>query len=154
MAAKDRVPVERVEDTVRQSCVSVRENDIRRGCRQKVGQVKRKDIKHFIFQAPQKAFTCRIIRGTSFLGHGPGKTSTLHAFDPSGPPVMTAAISMDDGVLSLCQSSNCLIQHGIDQSGIGAVADCPVHNQTIETVYERRETGWPEGCTGHVGRRK
>ena len=52
---------------------------------------------------------------------------------------MTAAISMDDGVLSLWQSSNRLIQHGIDQGGIGAAADCPVHNQTIETVYKRRE---------------
>ena len=73
------------------------------------------------------------------MGHGPGKTSTLHAFDPSGPPVMTAAISMDDGALFLWQNSNRMIQHGIDQSGIGAAADCPVHNQTIETVNERRE---------------
>ena len=73
------------------------------------------------------------------MGHGPGKPSTLHAFDPSGPPVMTAAISMDDGALSLWQNSNRLIQHGIDQGGIGAAADCPVHNQTIETVDERRE---------------
>ena len=52
---------------------------------------------------------------------------------------MTAAIRMDDGALSLWQNSNRLIQHGIDQSGIGAAADCPVHNQTIETVDERRE---------------
>lgn len=52
---------------------------------------------------------------------------------------MTAAISMDDGALSLWQNSNRLIQHGIDQGGIGAAADCPVHNQTIETVDERRE---------------
>ena len=50
---------------------------------------------------------------------------------------MTAAIRMDDGALSLWQNSNRLIQHGIDQSGIGAAADCPVHNQTIETVDER-----------------
>src|SRR5699024_11697950 len=52
---------------------------------------------------------------------------------------MTAAISMDDGALFLWQNSNRLIQHGIDQGGIGAAADCPVHNQTIETVDERRE---------------
>ena len=61
---------------------------------------------------------------------------------------MTAAISMDDGVLSLWQSSNRLIRHGIGQSGIGTAADCPVHNQTIETVYERRATGWPEEVLG------
>ena len=52
---------------------------------------------------------------------------------------MTATISMDDGALSLWQNSDRLIQHGIDQSGIGAVADRPVHNQTIEAVDEQRE---------------
>ena len=52
---------------------------------------------------------------------------------------MTAAISMDNRVLSLWQSSNRLIQHGIDQGSIGAAAGCPVHNQTIETVNERQE---------------
>lgn len=89
------------------------------------------------FLGAPKSLHMFVIRGTSLLGHGPGKTSTLHAFDPSGPPVMTAAISKDDGALSIWQNSSRLIQHGIDQSGIGAAADCPVHNQTIETVNER-----------------
>lgn len=56
-------------------------------------------IKHFILEAPEKTFACRVVWRASLLRHRPCQTRIFHPRDPTWPAIMASPIRVDNGML-------------------------------------------------------
>ena len=59
--------------------------------------------------------------------------------DPSGPPVMAAAVRVDDRMLPVAERGARVAEHPVGQLGVRARADRPRHRHPVVAVDHRTE---------------
>ena len=107
-------------------------------------------IKHFILEAPEESFACRIVWRAPLLRHRPCQTRIFHPRDPAWPAIMASPIRVDNGMLVSLKMQYGLVQHRIDQFCIRTGANGPADYHAIKAVDDRRKIhlacGYMEFC--------
>ena len=81
----------------------------------------------------------RVVRRTAFRAHRTRQFVVLADADPFRPPIMTAAIGMDDRPVALAERGARVRKHAVGQRGVGARADRPGDRKPVVAVDQGRQ---------------
>lgn len=80
----------------------------------------------------------RVIRRTALRARRSGRPEPLHGFQPSRPPMVTAAVGMRRRTRALGQRGGRLLRHGVGGPRVGAVSGCAGDYLAVVAVDHRR----------------
>ena len=83
----------------------------------------------------------RVVRRTAFRAHRTRQTMLLADADPFRPPVVAAAVGMDDRLLAVLERGARVQQHAVGQRRVRARADRPRDGKPVVAVDDRRQVG-------------
>ena len=83
---------------------------------------------------PEEPLRGRVVRGTALRAHRPGQLVFPADADPSGPPVMAAAVGVDDRMLPVAERGARVAEHPVGQLGVRARSDHPGDRHPVTVV--------------------
>ena len=82
-------------------------------------------MEELLLETPEEPLRGRVVRGAALRAHGSGQLVFPADADPSGPPVMAAAVGVDDRTLPVAERGARVAEHPVGQLGVRARADRP-----------------------------
>ena len=98
-----------------------------------------------LLETPEEPLRGRVVRGAALRAHGSGQLVFPADADPSGPPVMAAAVGVDDRMLPVAERGARVAEHPVGQLGVRARADRPGHRHPVVAVDHRRQVDLARG---------
>ena len=83
----------------------------------------------------------RVVRRTAFRARRTRQVVVRADADPLGPPVVAAAVGMDDRLLAVLERGARVQQHAVGQRRVRARADRPRDGKPVVAVDDRRQVG-------------
>ena len=96
-------------------------------------------MEELLLETPEEPLRGRVVRGAALRAHGSGQLVFPADADPSGPPVMAAAVRVDDRMLPVAERGARVAEHPVGQLGVRARADRPRHRHPVVAVDHRTE---------------
>ena len=87
----------------------------------------------------------RVVRRTAFRARRTRQVVVRADADPFGPPVVAAAVTVDDRLLSVLERGAGVGEHAVGQLGVRARADRPGDRHAVVAVDHGRQVGLPRG---------
>ena len=80
-----------------------------------------------------------VVGAAPLRAHGPDQAVPAHPFQPSRPPVMTTAVTVDHGTLAGPQRGGGPVQHRVGQFGVRRRPGRVRHDHAVVAVDHRRK---------------
>ena len=87
----------------------------------------------------------RVVRRTAFRAHRTRQVVVRADADPFRPPVVAAAVTVDDRLLSVLERGARVGEHAVGQLGVRARADRPGDRHAVMAVDHGRQVGLSRG---------
>ena len=101
-----------------------------------------------VLEPAEEPLGCRVVRAASLGAHRPDWPVLLADADPSGPPVVAAAVGMDDWTLPVPERGDRVGEHPIRHAGVRGARQRPGDDHPVEAVDHR---GQPALAPVHGG---
>ena len=89
-------------------------------------------MEELLLEPAEETLRGRVVRAAAFRAHRPGELVLFADADPFGPPVVAAAVRVDDGTLPVPERGARVHQHPVGQLRVRTGADRPGHRHPVE----------------------
>ena len=89
-------------------------------------------MEELLLEPAEETLRGRVVRAAAFRARRPGELVLFADADPFGPPVVAAAVRVDDGTLPVPERGARVHQHPVGQLRVRTGADRPGHRHPVE----------------------
>ena len=102
-------------------------------------------MEELLLETAEESLRGGVVRTASLRAHRTRQTMLLADADPFGPPVVAAAVIVDDRLLAVLERGAGVGEHAVGQVRIRARADRPRDGKPVVAVDDRRQVGLARG---------